>query len=172
MSEHNPQIILIACLASNGVIGRSEADGSGAMPWHLPEDLRHFRELTNGHVVVMGRRTWESLPEKFRPLPNRRNIVITRNPDYVAPGAEIFASIASAHRACPNAEKFFIIGGGELYRHAIADADGLELTEIHQAFEGDTTFPTFKQEEWQQVYRDCHRSESGLEFDFVSYIRR
>src|SRR5690606_33761458 len=63
MSEHNPQIILIACVASNGVIGRSEADGSGAMPWHLPEDLRHFRELTNGHVVVMGRRTWESLPE-------------------------------------------------------------------------------------------------------------
>ena len=172
MSEHNPQIILIACVASNGVIGRSEADGSGTMPWHLPEDLTHFRELTNGHVVVMGRRTWESLPEKFRPLPNRRNIVITRNPDYVAPGAEVFSAIASAHRACPNAEKFFIIGGGELYRAAIADADGLELTEIHQAFEGDTTFPEFQPEDWHQLHRDCRRSESGLEFDFVTYLRR
>ena len=172
MSEHNPQIILIACVASNGVIGRSEADGSGAMPWHLPEDLRHFRELTNGHVVVMGRRTWESLPEKFRPLPNRRNIVISRNPDYAAPGAEVFGSIAAAHRACPNAEKFFIIGGGELYAQAIADADCLELTEIHQAFDGDTRFPDFPRDQWQQVFRDCCRSASGLEFDFVTYVRR
>lgn len=171
MSEHNPQIILIACVASNGVIGRSEANGTGAMPWHLPEDLKHFRELTNGHVVVMGRRTWESLPERFRPLPNRRNIVISRNPDYTAAGAEVFGSIATAHAACPNAEKFFIIGGGELYRQAIDDADGLELTEIHQAFDGDTTFPSFAQESWQQLYRDCRRSESGLEFDFVSYVR-
>lgn len=172
MSEHNPQIILIACVAANGVIGRTEENGVGGMPWHLPEDLKHFRELTNGHVVVMGRRTWESLPEKFRPLPNRRNIVITRNPDYVAPGAEVFTSIAAAHIACPNAEKFFIIGGGQLYREAIKDADGLELTQIHQAFDGDTTFPSFPEEEWQQVYRDCHRSASGLEFDFVSYLRR
>jgi dihydrofolate reductase len=172
MSEHNPQIILIACVASNSVIGRSEADGSGSMPWHLPEDLKHFRELTNGHVVVMGRRTWESLPERFRPLPNRRNMVITRNPDYVANGAEVFGSIAAAHQACPNAEKFFVIGGGQLYRDAIDDADGLELTEIHQDFDGDTRFPAFSEEVWQQVYRDCQRSASGLEFDFVSYVRR
>lgn len=172
MSEHNPQIILIACMASNGVIGHTGADGVGAMPWHLPEDLKHFRELTNGHVVAMGRRTWESLPEKFRPLPNRRNIVITRNPDYVAPGAEVFGSIAAAHIACPNAEKFFIIGGGELYAQAINDADSLELTEIHQEFEGDTHFPDFPRDQWQQVFRDCQRSASGLEFDFVTYVRR
>lgn len=172
MSEHNPQIILIACVASNGVIGRVGDDGVGAMPWHLPEDLKHFRELTNGHAVVMGRKTWESLPERFRPLPNRRNIVITRNPDYVAAGAEIFGSIAAAHAACRNTEKFFIIGGGELYKQAINDADSLELTEIHQAFDGDAYFPDFPRDQWQQVFRDCHRSESGLDFDFATYVRR
>lgn len=172
MSEHNPQIILIACVAANGVIGRTGANGVGTMPWHLPEDLKRFRELTNGHVVVMGRRTWESLPEQYRPLPNRRNIVITRNPDYAAPGAEIFDSIAAAHMACPNAEKFFIIGGGELYRQAIEDADSLELTEIHQDFEGDTRFPDFNRDEWHQLFRDCRRNESGLEFDFVTYAKR
>lgn len=172
MSEHNPQIILIACVASNGVIGRVGDDGVGAMPWHLPEDLKHFRELTNGHAVVMGRKTWESLPERFRPLPNRRNIVITRNPDYLATGAEVFGSIAAAHAACRNSEKFFIIGGGELYKLAINDADSLELTEIHQAFDGDAYFPDFPRDQWQQVFRDCHRSESGLDFDFATYVRR
>lgn len=172
MSEHNPQIILIACVASNGVIGRTDANGVSGMPWHLPEDLKHFRELTNGHAVVMGRKTWESLPERFRPLPNRRNIVITRNPDYVAPGAETFDSIAAAHAACRNSEKLFVIGGGELYRQAITDADSLELTEIHQAYDGDTRFPAFDRDEWQQVFRDCRRSETGLEFDFVTYVQK
>lgn len=171
MSEHNPQIILIACVAANGVIGRTE-NGVGTLPWHLPEDMKHFRELTNGHAVVMGRKTWESLPERFRPLPNRRNLVITRNPDYVAPGAEVFDSIASAHAACHNSEKFFVIGGAELYTQAIKDADGLELTELHQDFEGDTTFPAFDRNEWKQLFRDCHRSESGIDFDFVTYVRR
>ncbi len=171
MSEHNPQIILIACIAANGIIGRTD-NGAATLPWHLPEDLKHFRELTNGHAVVMGRKTWESLPEKFRPLPNRRNLVISRNPDYVAPGAEVFDSIANAHAACRNSEKFFVIGGAELYTQAIKDADSLELTELHQPFEGDTTFPDFDRDQWQQVFRSCHRSETGLDFDFVSYVRR
>jgi dihydrofolate reductase len=172
MSEHNPQIILIACIASNGVIGQTGADGVGTLPWHLPEDLKRFRELTNGHAVVMGRKTWESLPEKYRPLPNRRNIVITRNPDYVAPGADVFGSISEAHIACRNSEKFFIIGGAELYQLAIQDADSLELTEIHQAFDGDAHFPDFPRDQWHQVFRDCQRSASGLEFDFATYVRR
>ncbi|HTH94272.1 MAG TPA: dihydrofolate reductase [Rhodocyclaceae bacterium] len=172
MSEHNPQIILIACVAANGIIGQTGADGVGAMPWHLPEDLKHFRELTNGHAVVMGRRTWESLPERFRPLPNRRNIVISRNVDYVAPGAEVFPSISAAHAACRNSEKFFVIGGGQLYAETLAAADCLELTEIHQAFDGDTRFPEFNGDDWKVLFRDCRRNESGLEFDFVTYVRR
>ena len=154
------------------IVATDRARGIGinnTLPWHLPEDLAHFRATTSGHPIIMGRKTFDSIG---RPLPNRRNIVITRNPDYVAPGAEIFGSIAAAHAACPNAEKFFIIGGGELYAQSINDADSLELTEIHQAFDGDTRFPDFPRDQWQQVFRDCRHSESGLEFDFVTYVRR
>lgn len=172
MSEHNPQLILVACIAANGVIGRTNDDGIGTLPWHLPEDLKHFRELTNGHAVVMGRKTWESLPEKFRPLPNRRNLVISRNADYFAPGAEVFTSLAAACHACANNEKLFVIGGGELYSEAIKAADALELTELHQAFDGDARFPDFPRDQWQQLFRDCQQSASGLAFDFVTYARR
>ncbi|HTJ96444.1 MAG TPA: dihydrofolate reductase [Rhodocyclaceae bacterium] len=169
-TQTQPQLTLIAAVAANGVIGNT-VDGVGTLPWHLPEDLKHFKALTNGHPIIMGRKTWESLPEKFRPLPNRRNIVITRNPEYVAAGAEVFTSIAAARAACSGAEKVFVIGGAELYSQALKEADCLELTELHQAFDGDTKFPEFPRDQWQQVFRDCLRSADGLEFDFVTYVK-
>ena len=151
------------------------APPDGSMDWlHWSKDVQEIMSTYWATIdtMLMGRKTWESLPERFRPLPNRRNIVITRNPDYLATGAEVFGSIAAAHAACRNSEKFFIIGGGELYKLAINDADSLELTEIHQAFDGDAYFPDFPRDQWQQVFRDCHRSESGLDFDFATYVRR
>lgn len=160
------QLSLIAAVAANGVIG---ADNQ--LLWHLPADMQHFRELTAGHVVIMGRKTWESLPEKFRPLPKRRNLVISRNAAYAAPGAEVFTSLAAAVAACADAPRAYVIGGGEIYTQAMPLAQCLELTELHQAFDGDAFFPAVNADEWQAIHRDC-RSDNGIDFDFVTYERR
>jgi len=133
-------ITLIAAVARNGVIG-----SNNALPWHLPEDMKHFRQLTTGHVVIMGRKTWESLPERFRPLPGRTNIVVTRNAAYAAPGAIAVTSLADARKVgvtvgnplSGTGGTAFIIGGAELYAHALLIADRLELTEIDAEFPGD-----------------------------------
>ena len=161
------KLVLVAAVARGGVIGRN-----GVVPWRLPEDLAHFRELTTGHPVVMGRRTWDSLPERFRPLPGRRNVVLTRDPDWRAPGAERASSVEDALRVLDASPRVFVIGGAEIYTAALPLADELELTEIDADVEGDARFPAFDPSEFVEAAREPHVSESGLPFSFVTYRRR
>jgi dihydrofolate reductase len=160
-------ISLIAALAKNRAIGKDNQ-----LLWHLPEDMRHFRETTRGKTVIMGRKTWESLPAAFRPLPGRRNIVVTRDRHYLAEGATLAHTLAEAIAAAGNDDETFIIGGAELYRQALPLAQRLYLTEISQAYEGDVFFPVLPAAEWQEVSRTTQRSESGIEFAFVTYQHR
>jgi dihydrofolate reductase len=161
-------ITLIAALARNGVIGKDNA-----LPWHLPEDLKHFKELTTGHAVIMGRKTWESLPPRFRPLPGRLNIVLTRSAEYTAPGATVVHSLEEAEKiGCGGtARQLFVIGGAELYAHALPLARRLELTEIDAEIEGDAYFPAFDRTQWHEVKRVSGRTEAGLGYAFVTYER-
>ena len=158
------RVALIAAVAANGVIGRD-----GRLPWRLPEDLRRFRALTTGHAVIMGRRTWESLP---RPLPGRQNIVVTRQAAYAADGASVASSLADAlaQVACP--PPAFVIGGGELYRAALPLAHTAYITEIGEAFDGDATFPPLGPG-WIETAREAHRAEGppALAYAFVTYAR-
>jgi len=166
------RLTLIAAMARRNVIGR-EVDGVGTLPWHLPEDLRHFKELTTGKPVIMGRKTWESLPEKFRPLPGRLNVVISRNGNYPAPGAKVVGSVEAALLACGEAEEAFVIGGAELYRQAIDRADALELTEIEvDVADGDAFFPLVSPAVWVERARSAQTSGNGTQFAFVRYERR
>jgi dihydrofolate reductase len=161
-------LTLIAAVANNGVIGQDNA-----LPWHLPEDLQHFRQLTMGQVVIMGRKTWESLPERFRPLPGRLNIVVTRNKAYVAPGAEVVDSLGAAQKvgAGGTARALFVIGGAELYAHALPLAERLELTEIAAEIAGDAWFPALDRGQWREVARRAGTSANGLRYAFVTYER-
>ena len=161
-----PRISLIAALARNGVIGIENR-----LPWRLPEDLAHFKALTLGHPVIMGRKTFESLG---RPLPGRTNVVITRNPDYRPDGCLIAASIASALALCGDADEAFFIGGAELYAQALPLAERLYLTEVAVDAEGDARFPDFDRDAFREISRESRRGEKGdaLAFDFVVYERR
>jgi dihydrofolate reductase len=141
-----PRISLIAAVAHGGVIGNGHA-----MPWHLPEDLAHFRRVTLGHTVVMGRRTWDSLPPRFRPLPGRRNIVLSRQPGWQAPGAEVAHSLDAALALARGEARLFVIGGGALYAAALPLADELWLTEIDAAFDGSVHFPDWPREAFHCV---------------------
>jgi dihydrofolate reductase len=145
-SARLPALALVAAVAANGVIGRGNA-----LPWRLPADLRHFRTLTTGHAVIMGRKTWESIG---RPLPGRQNIVVTRQPGYDAPGAEIARSLDEALARVRLPDPAFCIGGGELYRQALARAQTLYLTEIARPFEGDTHFPGWDRTAWRETARE------------------
>lgn len=166
------RLTLIAAMARNRVIGRT-VNGVGTLPWQLPEDLRHFRELTTGKPVIMGRKTWESLPVKFRPLPGRLNVVVTRQSDYQAPGATVVATPAAALDACGSAPEAFVIGGAELYRQTLALADRLELTEIAlDVPDGDAFFPPIDAADWLEHARSEHRAENGLAYAFVRMDRR
>lgn len=164
---------LIAAVARNRAIGREQG-----LLWHLPEDMRHFRETTSGNTVIMGRRTWESLPAAFRPLPNRRNIVLSRDPAYHAPGATLAASFEQALRLAGDARDVFVIGGAELYQQALALADRLYLTEVASAPSGDAFFPEIVASEWAELSRrPGHRRDPANsadltpDFDFVIYER-
>lgn len=158
-----PLLSLIVAVASNGVIG-----SRNALPWHLPADLRHFKETTLGRPVIMGRRTHESIG---RPLPGRTNLVVTRQYAYVAPGCIVVGSLASALAAVPPAEEVFVIGGSELYAQALPDADRVYVTEIHAPFEGDARFPEIDPRQWREVAREAHAGEAPFRFDFVRYER-
>lgn len=150
-------LTLIAAVSRNNCIGKN-----GAIPWRLPEDLKHFKNLTMGHVVIMGRKTWESLPEKFRPLPGRTNVVLTRQTDYPLPdGVERFGSLADAVAAHPDA---FVMGGAEIYAQAMPLAHRLELTRVDQGVDGDAFFPPIDGQEWTEVAREDHEG-----FSFVTY---
>lgn len=158
------RIGLIWAQAHGGVIG-----AGGGMPWHLPEDLAHFREVTMGSPVVMGRRTWESFPERFRPLPGRRNIVVTRNDDWAAEGAERAADLSSAIELAGD-HTVWVIGGGQLYGEAIARADVLEVTEIDLDVEGDTHAPPI--EGWSlAAHSPWQTSRTGIRYRFLTFER-
>ena len=161
-----PALALIVAVAANGVIGRD-----GKLPWHLPEDLRHFRVLTTGHSIIMGRRTWQSLP---RPLPDRQNIVVTRQSAFVADGALVVRSLTDALAAVQCPEPAFCIGGGELFRAAMPLARIAYVTEIASDVEGDAVFPALDPAHWREASRDTHapRETSGLAYAFVTYERR
>lgn len=158
-----PRVYLVAAVAANGVIG-----AGGKLPWHLPEDLRHFKALTLGHPVIMGRKTWEAIG---RPLPGRENIVVTRAAAYEAPGAHVAASLDAALALCAGEPVAFVIGGGELYGAALSVADGLVLTEIDRAYPGDARFPEFDRRAWRETQRKPQTAADGLRFDFVLYER-
>ena len=158
---------MIAAVARNGVIGRTE-NGVGRLPWRLPEDLKHFKALTMGHPMIMGRKTWESLPGR---LPGRPHIVVTRNATYRAEGATVVGSLAEAIAAMGNIDEIFVIGGAELYAQALAIADRLQLTEIAADFEGDTCFPSWDRSNWRETARETHRAEAGFDYAFVTYER-
>jgi dihydrofolate reductase len=160
-------VALVAAVAHGGVIGRD-----GGLPWRLPEDMARFRELTTGHPVVMGRRTWDSLPDRFRPLPGRRNIVVTRNPKWRAEGAERAASLEEALALAAGADRVFVVGGAQLYAAALPLADELYLTELELAVEGDTMFPAFERSAFREVARERRVAADGPAFSFVTYRRR
>jgi dihydrofolate reductase len=159
-----PEIIIIAAVAKNRVIGKDNQ-----LLWNIPEDMAHFKALTQGHAVLMGRKTWESLPERFRPLPGRRNIVITRQADYAAPGAVVASSLEQGIAAAHGTEKLFIIGGAEIYTQAMMLADTLEITEVGLEPEGDAWFPEISGSRWRLA--DCQEtvSRAGPAIAFKRY---
>lgn len=154
---------LIYARARNGVIGKG-----GVMPWHLPEDLAHFKQTTLGAPVIMGRKTWDSLPPKFRPLPGRRNIVITRDAQWRAEGAQRAGSLDEAIALCAGVERAWITGGAEIYRLALPRADIVVVTEIDEDFDGDTHAPELGAN-WLEVSRARHVSKAGVAYSFVVY---
>ncbi len=158
-----PRINLIFARAANGVIGKDNS-----MPWHLPEDLARFKRLTQGCPVIMGRKTWDSLPPRFRPLPGRSNIVITRQADWQAAGAVRASSLQDALHLSANVPEVWVIGGAEIYRQAEPLAARAEVTEIAQDFEGDAFAPPLGPT-WSETAREPHLSSTGLTFSFVTY---
>lgn len=158
---------LVWAEAHDGVIG-----ADGGMPWHVPEDMAHFRAVTASHDVIMGRRTWESLPPRFRPLPGRRNIVVSRSTEWAAEGADRAASLEDALRLAAG-DEVWIIGGGMLYAEAIGIADVLEVTRLDLAVDGDTRAPST--EGWHQVSTEpvegWHTSRSRIRYRFETYRR-
>lgn len=163
-------ISLIAAVAENMVIGKNND-----LPWNLPNDMKYFMQTTKGHHVIMGRKNYESIPEKFRPLPNRTNIVITRQRDFKAPGCIIVNSIEGALEIAEknNEKEAFIIGGAEIFRQSLKFTQRMYLTEIHAPVEGDTYFPEYKKTEWKEILRVFHSTDDRHKyaFDFVVYDR-
>lgn len=155
---------LIYARAANGVIGKG-----GVMPWHLPQDMAHFKQVTMGSPVIMGRKTWDSVPPRFRPLPGRRNIVVTRQAAWSEAGAERAASLPEALALCADDPQVWVIGGGEIYAQALPLAHVVEVTEIERDFEGDVYAPRLGPE-WIESRRERHRSPAGPDYSFVTYI--
>jgi len=157
-------ITLVLAMAENGVIGNS-----GAIPWRITEDMKRFKALTVGKAVVMGRKTWDSLPRK--PLTDRINIVVTRQAGWSASGAVTASSLDDALDKAGNAADVMVIGGGEIYRAALTRADRIELTEVHGAFDGDAHF-VFDRASWREDARETHKTADGLAYSYVTLTRR
>ncbi len=155
--------VIVAAVSENGVIGKD-----GDIPWHFPEDLKHFRETTMGYPVVMGSSTYRSLPRDYRPLPGRKNIVLTRSGIEAPESVEVANSLDEAWSIAEETGKgkVFIIGGASIYEQVLPDADRMILTEIHQEYDGDTRFPDWDRESWKEVERDDRE-----ELSFVEYVR-
>ncbi|MEQ9298840.1 MAG: dihydrofolate reductase [Cyclobacteriaceae bacterium] len=165
------KISMIAAVSANGVIGKDND-----MAWHLPDDMKFFKQTTAGHHVLLGRKNWESIPLKWRPLPNRPNIVITRNDEYQADGGTVTSSLENALRIAKDAseEEAFIIGGGEIYRLGLPLSDRMYITEIDAQIDGDTFFPEWDKSAWIEVSRKHHESDErhAFPFDFVVYDKK
>jgi len=157
------RIHMIFARAANGVIGRDNT-----IPWRLPEDMARLKRLTTGWPVIMGRKTWDSLPPKFRPLPGRANIVITRQADWKEDGAETAASLPDALALCAASEEVWILGGAQIYAQAMPLANRIEVTEIAENIEGDAFAPALGPE-WRQTAREDHVSANGMKFSFITY---
>lgn len=168
MSAGTMKLVLVAAVARNGAIGKDNA-----LLWRLPADLQHFKRVTLGHPIVMGRKTFDSIG---RPLPGRRNLVVTRNPAWRHEGVESFASLdaalAAAAEAQPADRPICVIGGGELYAQALPRADELILTEVDADFDADTFFPAWDRSAFDEVERESHTSDAGWAYHFVTYRRR
>jgi dihydrofolate reductase len=162
-NPHTPTLSIVAAMAKNGVIGIGNR-----LPWHLPEDLKHFKAITMGHHIIMGRKTYESIG---RPLPGRTTVIVTRDPAYRAPGCLTAASLDGAVAICGDDPEVFFVGGAELYAQALPRADRLYLTEIQAAYEGDAWFPAFDLGQWRELSRQVHASVDGLGYHFVTYQR-
>lgn len=166
MSAATPQIGLIWAEAENGVIGRD-----GGMPWHLPEDLAHFKRITLGHPVIMGRKTWDSLPPRFRPLPGRRNIVLTRRADWQQPGATRAANLDAALAACAGAAQVWVMGGAQVFEQAMSRADLLVVTRVDARYAGDTHAPAVGAD-WQRTQSTPCTTASGVQLHFETWLRK
>jgi len=164
----NMQVVLVVAMSENRVIGRD-----GGLPWQISADLKHFKKVTMGSPIIMGRKTRDSIG---RALPGRRNIVITRNTEFMPEGADTVATIDAALALCrdDNAEKAMIIGGGQIYAETIKIADVIELTEVHETIDGDTVFPEIDTSIWQETSREKQPAETpeGPTFSFVTLRRR
>ncbi|HCQ30512.1 MAG TPA: diacylglycerol kinase [Flavobacteriales bacterium] len=163
------KISLIAAVAENNVIGKDND-----LIWHLPNDLKYFKKITLGHHIVLGRKNYLSIPEKYRPLPNRKNIVLTRNPEFKAEGCIVLNSLESAIEYAKNQgeEELFIIGGGEIYKQALDKnlINRLYITHVHESFEGDTFFPHINYDEWKLVSKECNLKDEKHPHDFTFCI--
>ena len=154
------QKIIIAAVAENDVIGKD-----GDIPWHYSEDMKHFKQKTTGHSVIMGRKTYFSLPEDFRPLPNRKNIVLSRSEPELPESVELANSLDEAwEKAEEYSNKAFIIGGAGVYKQAMQEADRMILTEVHEEYEGDTFFPEWSKDDWEELKRDDREELSFVEY--------
>ena len=161
---NHPEIILVLARASNGIIGKD-----GGMPWHIPADLRHFKQITTGRPMIMGRKTFDSLPGL---LDGRRHIVLTRHIGWEEDGAEVVHSVEEALKRA-NGPHVCVIGGAEIYKLFLPIADRVELTEIDAKPEGDTEMTAFDSDEWQEIARESHPAENGIpRHDFVTLVRK
>jgi dihydrofolate reductase len=160
------EITLVAAVARNRVIGHGSQ-----LVFHEPADQRHFREVTMGCPVIMGRKTWDSLPARFRPLPGRRNIVLSRNPQFDANGAEVAPGLDAALARLSAEPRVFVIGGAQLYAQALPLATTLVLTEIDADLDGDTRFPAWDRSVFVEVARASAATDSGVPYHFVTYRR-
>jgi dihydrofolate reductase len=156
------KISIVVAMAADGVIGRDNQ-----LPWHLPADLKHFKQTTMGKPILMGRKTWESIG---RPLPGRTSIVITRDRTYTAEGCVVVNSIDAAMAAAAGQDEVMVIGGADLYRQLLPRADTIYLTRVHEAFDGDTRFPEISNSEWHEVARSDYEADEKNHHDY-SFIR-
>jgi dihydrofolate reductase len=152
-------ITLIAAVAENNALGKDNQ-----LIWHLPNDFKRFKEITSGHYIVMGRKTFESFP---KPLPNRTHVIITRQKDYKAEGCIIVDSIEKAIEKCPKNEELFIIGGAQIYQQSMDFADKIELTRVHASFEADAYFPEINLNQWKLIFEEKHFKDEKHNFDFT-----
>jgi dihydrofolate reductase len=158
-----PTLNVIAAMARNRVIGINNT-----LPWRLPEDLKHFKSLTMGHHIIMGRKTYESIG---KPLPGRTTVIVTRNADFKVEGCLTATSIDTAIALCGEDDNVFFVGGAELYGQILPRADRLYLTEIQAEYEGDAWFPEFDRTAWKEAERHAHVNDAGLAYHFVTYTR-